>query len=186
MSHTNDPLEKSKPGILKPKELHYIRLRLEGKSSTKAEEIAGVSKACRQKIVKDGAIVKAFDDFVAAYAERVRALVPADQLAQLIHDGCYAMDPDGKPDWRARRFYIQMAAEHGKLIDTSKTSNLPSSRTQAPSLNINIVSVNDTNKDRFDPLNRQPVLRGSSKGGGRSSSGPNSPRREPPTIDAED
>jgi hypothetical protein len=154
-------------GVLKPKEIEYMKLRLRGMNSARAEEICGVSKGCRLKYIKDEVLTKAFDDFVEDYANAIRNAVPTQKLAQLIADGCEALDEEGNPDWRARRFYIQMAAEHSRRIDGSKSSGINSTPTKAPSLNINIVSVGDR-KDNFDPSDRQPVLRGSSKGGGRA------------------
>jgi hypothetical protein len=97
---------------------NYVKARVSGATTAQAALAAGVS-------ARQGTKYETEADVQAAYRQLVRAAVPEAELVALLRGGCYATtrqySADGKrsvevADWRVRRPYIEMAAEHGGLV----------------------------------------------------------------------
>jgi hypothetical protein len=110
---------------LPPKKRTYVAARASGKTLAAACDEVGVSHPTGRKMEKEAAVQ-------AAYRELIRKTISAKKLVKLIDGGANAMMPvygvDGKrkkdrPDWKTRRPYIEMAAEHGGYHEKKADSN---------------------------------------------------------------
>ena len=110
---------------LTPRKRNYVAARAAGKSLKEASAEVGVTHPTARKMEKEA-------DVQAAYRELVRKAIPAKKLVRLIEGGATATMPvygaDGKrkkdrPDWKTRRPYIEMAAEHGGYHETKSEDN---------------------------------------------------------------
>lgn len=108
-SSSKNPVEK-----LPISKRRYVEARINGDNRTVAAAKAGIGK--RQASNYDNSA-----DVQAAYRSLMQAAIPAKKLVNLIKGGCEAKIPvygsDGKKkgdraDWKTRRAYIEMAAEH--------------------------------------------------------------------------
>ena len=104
----------------------YVVARAQKATIRSAAAEAGVS-------TRMGAKYEKAEDVQAAYQELVRRALPAKKLVELIKGGAMATMPDytpnGKrkkkerPDWRTRKPYIDMAAEHAGFFEKKQTQN---------------------------------------------------------------
>jgi hypothetical protein len=97
---------------------NYVKARVAGKNTREAALAAGVSGRQGHKYDNEA-------DVQEAYRHLVRQAIPEQELVELLRGGCYAMIPHynirgeevgNTPDWKTRRPYIEMAAEHGGLV----------------------------------------------------------------------
>lgn len=93
----------------------YVASRVAGDSIREAAGAAQIATSTGRKYEEDPDVQK-------AYQHLIRDILPASKIAELIKGGTEATeqvyDLSGKliretPDWRTRRPYIEMAAEHG-------------------------------------------------------------------------
>lgn len=103
----------------------YVEARATGSNITQAAAEAGVSRRMGHNYETDADIQK-------AYRELIRQAMPAEEMVELIKGGAHATEtvysPDGKkkqekPDWRARKPYIEMASEQGGYFEKKQQQN---------------------------------------------------------------
>lgn len=134
------------------RERKYVAARAEGKTLAAACDEVGVSHPTGRKIEKRA-------DVQAAYRELIRKAITAEKLVKLVEGGCNATMPtygsDGKrkkdrPDWKARRPYIEMAAAHGGYYEKSADDG-------GNTINVTVVHVGQ------QPNGNQPLAETSAK-----------------------
>lgn len=93
----------------------YVACRAAGDNITQAAANSAIPVSRARKFEEDADVQK-------GYQHLIQSILPATRLAELIKGGTEASvdtyDGDNKlvrsePDWRTRRPYIEMAAEHG-------------------------------------------------------------------------
>lgn len=104
---------------------NFVKARAEGKSLREASAEAGVGPQSGRNYEKESLVQQ-------AYRELMRKAVPAERLVKLIKGGTEAKMPvygsDGKKvseraDWKTRRPYIEMAAEHAGYHENKAQQN---------------------------------------------------------------
>jgi hypothetical protein len=112
---------------LNPNKRAFVLARAKGKTVKAASEEAGISRRYGTKLQTEAEVQ-------AAYRELIRAAIPAKSIVKAIKGGMEATrtlfheDKSGKmktkevPDWKTRRPYVEMAADHGGYHEIKKDS----------------------------------------------------------------
>lgn len=120
----------------------YVTARVAGDSIKQASEAVDISTTKARRLEEDPDVQK-------AYQYLIREIIPANRIVELIKGGTEAtintMDASGKkvihrePDWRTRRPYIEMAAEHGGFFQRKTDGGV-----NAPVFNVVVTNVGQT------------------------------------------
>lgn len=112
-------------GALPVYKRNFVKARAEGKTVSMAAIEAGVTPQTGRNYDKEAGIQK-------AYRELMVKAIPPQKLVRLIKGGCEAKMPvygsNGKKvteraDWKTRRPYIEMAAEHAGYHENKNQGN---------------------------------------------------------------
>jgi hypothetical protein len=112
-------------GALPVYKRNYVLARAQGKSVAESSVNAGVATSTGRNYEKESLIQQ-------AYRELMVKAIPPEKLVRLIKGGCEAKMPvyasDGKKvteraDWKTRRPYIEMAAEHAGYHESKASGN---------------------------------------------------------------
>lgn len=112
-------------GALPVYKRNYVKARAEGKSVAESAASAGVCTGTGRNYERESLIQQ-------AYRELMVKAIPPQKLVRLIKGGCEAKMPvfssSGKKvseraDWKTRRPYIEMAAEHAGYHESKAAGN---------------------------------------------------------------
>lgn len=117
----------------------YVACRASGDSVPEAARSVEISSATARKFEEDPDVQK-------GYQHLIQQILPASRIAELIKGGTEATtdtyDATGEkllrsdPDWRTRRPYIEMAAEHGGYFQRKSEAGA-----NAPTFIVNVTNV---------------------------------------------
>lgn len=112
-------------GALPVYKRNFVKARAEGKSVREASAAAGVCAGSGRNYERESLVQQ-------AYRELMIKAIPPGKLVRLIKGGCEAKMPvfssagkkvSERADWKTRRPYIEMAAEHAGYHESKNQAN---------------------------------------------------------------